>query len=508
MPDSGSTHFKSKSIIISFDEYIQLRDLQTQLIISPPLKKVPEIRTKEKDLIITFSTEDTLKPNTTYVFSFGNAIVDNNEGNPKENFKYIFSTGDYIDSLRVFGKVHHAFNHKTEKDILVLLYKQDTDSSIYKYLPDYFTKTALDGSFTMTNLREGNYKIMALKDINANYKYDDNQEMVAFYDSLVNPLSATNIQLKLFDEPPPKLFLKKYNYNTYGQISFYFNKTPDSLQIHPLNHSFDSTDIVFDFSVLKDSLTYWFRNIDKDSLILKLSNGHKILDTISLKLITQEHTLKNKKKPLGLHIISSPDNQNTYDLFNDLPLAFNHLVDSVHVDDSWILQKDSLGENIVPLLHVEKIKNKIILKQNSYWLKGNTTYNLFIPPGKIIDFHGFKNDSINIALKTQEESHYGSLKLHISLPETTHTYIVQLLDESETVFREHYIHKSQTIDYLYLAPRKYKLKIIQDFNNNKKWDSGNLNQKKFPEKVIYNTEMVNVRSNWDLELSWNIKMEK
>jgi uncharacterized protein (DUF2141 family) len=505
MPDSASTNFKSKSIIIAFDEYIQLRDLQTQLIISPPLNKTPEVKVKEKNVIVTIAQEDTLKANTTYVFSFGNSIVDNNEGNAKENFKYVFSTGEYIDSLSLTGKVQTAFNHKTEKNILVMLYKNYTDSSIYKSKPDYFAKTKEDGTFILTNLSAGDYTILALKDVNSNYIFDDEQESIAFMDSLVNPLSNKKISLELFNEPPKKQFLKKYIYNSFGKITFYFNKKADSIRIEPLNYSLKSEDAILDYSTSKDTLTYWFRNIEKDSLILQITNGYKVLDTIALKLIPQEEEIKNKKKSLSLKVTDSPDKKQNYDLANNLPIRFNHLIDSVQMDETWTLRKDSLPENMILQLKNNINKNTLELKKDApYWLRENAKYSLLIPPGKITDFFGLKNDSINIAFKTNEETFYGTLKLSISLPHLQH-YIVQLLDEKENIIRENYIDKSTVIDYKYLSPKIYRLKIIDDVNSNKKWDSGNFSKKIQSEKVIYNAEPINVRSNWDLELTWNIK---
>jgi hypothetical protein len=135
-------------------------------------------------------------------------------------------------------------------------------------------------------------------------------------------------------------------------------------------------------------------------------------------------------------------------------------------------------------------------------LKENTTYHLFIPPGTFTDIFGLTNDTIKIDFKTREEKFYGILKLKVNIPETKGNYIVQLLDEKENVVRENFIKKSETINYDYLYPQKYKLKIIVDENNNNKWDTGNFLQKIKAEKVIYNSEPITIRSNWDLDLDW------
>ncbi len=529
IPDSASTNIKPKSIFIVFDEYINLKDLHNQLIISPPLSKAPDINVKDKTLLINFSKDDTLKSNTTYVFSFGNSIQDNNENNPKEDFKYVFSTGNFIDSLTIKGKVENAFDHKTEKGILVMLYRNYDDSTIYKHTPDYFTKTKEDGTFKITNVRDGKYKVIALKDANANYKYDSEDEKIAFIDTLVNVPSSENLLLELFQEPPKKFKLTKYLYNSYGRVDFYFNKGSDSITIKPINYIFNDGDIICDYSANRDSLTYWFRNIDTDSLHLQLSNGSKIVDTIKLKLITKEEALGHKRNPLKFKVMSSPDKNMSFDLGAPLNIVFSSPI-KIYTNGNINLKEDSSliakQKSFVYFLsdsgqiatvgkwdstNVEedpfypgvmiKMPKKVFFNK---W-KPNTNYHLFIPPSTFTDFFGLTNDTINIDFKTREETYYGSLKMQINIARTEQNYIIQLLDEKENVIRRNNIQTSETIIYEHLSPAKYKLKIIYDINKNYKWDSGNIFLKKQPEKIIYNSELINIRANWDLDLKWEMK---
>ena len=150
VPENSSTNFTGHEISIRFDEFIQLKDAQTQLVISPPLNQFPELKLRKKNLFIHF--EDTLEQNTTYSFNFGNSIVDNNEGNPIENCQFVFSTGDVIDSLEVTGSIHDAFDAKPEKDALVMLYKQDIDSLPFIKRPYYFGKSDEEGDYLMRNI--------------------------------------------------------------------------------------------------------------------------------------------------------------------------------------------------------------------------------------------------------------------------------------------------------------------------------------------------------------------
>lgn len=117
-PENFSTNFNAKEIRITFDEYIKIKDVTKQLIISPPMKYAPVITPTSASKYINIRLKDTLQPNTTYSFNFGSSIQDNNEGNPYQQFKYVFSTGTYIDSLTLKGVVKDAY-----KKMLTILYR-------------------------------------------------------------------------------------------------------------------------------------------------------------------------------------------------------------------------------------------------------------------------------------------------------------------------------------------------------------------------------------------------
>src|SRR5436190_18077776 len=155
VPDSFSTHFKSNNIAITFNEYIQLQNLNEQLVISPPLSSMPDVSVKNKTLFIHIN--DTLKQNKTYTFNFGNAIRDNTESNPVENFQYVFSTGAAVDTEKVTGKILNAFTMEPENKVTVMLYDVPSDSFPYLDNPSYFSRTKEDGTFIIKNISKGSY---------------------------------------------------------------------------------------------------------------------------------------------------------------------------------------------------------------------------------------------------------------------------------------------------------------------------------------------------------------
>lgn len=182
-PALKSVNVKDNKITLTFNEYVDLKDAQTNVLISPLPKKQPSIDFKLKT--VTVKLKDTLLPNTTYSINFGSAIVDNNEGNPYTDFTYVFSTGPQIDSFRLSGKVVIAETGKYDSTLLVMLYRKTDDSAVQKNRPDYIARLSGTGSFTFVNLPAGSFNIYALKDGDGGKTYNSKKEIFAFTDAPV-----------------------------------------------------------------------------------------------------------------------------------------------------------------------------------------------------------------------------------------------------------------------------------------------------------------------------------
>ena len=106
------TRFLKQDISLTFNEWVMLEDVFNQVIISPPLQFKPEIYIKKKSVIIKWDERETLRENVTYTFNFGESVKDLTEKNPAEKLRFVFSTGDFIDSLTLSGKVVDAVDGK------------------------------------------------------------------------------------------------------------------------------------------------------------------------------------------------------------------------------------------------------------------------------------------------------------------------------------------------------------------------------------------------------------
>lgn len=188
-PALKSTNVTGNKITLTFNEYIEVKDPQTNVLVSPMPKKNPSVDYKLKT--VTIKLKDSLLPNTTYSINFGNAIVDVNEGNVLKDFTYVFSTGNKIDSLTLSGKVIIAETGKADSTLLALLYRNADDSLVQKRKPDYIARLKGDGSFEFVNLPAGNFKIYALKDGDGGYTYNSKKELFAFSDSNITVAEKT-----------------------------------------------------------------------------------------------------------------------------------------------------------------------------------------------------------------------------------------------------------------------------------------------------------------------------
>ena len=509
-PDSAQTNFSAKNITISFDEYIQLNDLQKQLVISPPMNVQPEVKAKGKILFIEL--KDSLRKNTTYTFNFGDAIRDFTESNALENFQYVFSTGSYIDSLTLSGTVQNTFDLKTDKGILVMLYDTHDDSVPCKKLPSYFTKTNANGSYKINNIRSGTYKAFALKDANNNYLYDVPTESIAFSDTLINIKKNTSLNLSLFMEEPKKQKLLKVFFPEHGHLVFALARPMKNYLDFNFLSQKPKERVLVEHSKNNDTLHYWFVDDLVDTIKIEVSEEGKVIDTVRIKPITIEQMKKNiRGDKWGLKVNANLSKDKIFDLNKTLVFYFNHPIQSFNSqgieiknrnqhDCKFVLLDDEIRKSFIIKCKSDSAKTENKMQAFPY---DTGQYSIFIPPGIFTDIFGLTNDTVKLDFKTQEEKYYGTLKL-TSKMKIRIKYILQLMNEKGEMFGYASSDKG-VFSYQYLPPGSYKLRIIYDKNGDDKWTTGNYLEKKKPETVIYYSSPITIRSNWDLELDWKVE---
>ncbi len=202
-PDTNALNFRETRITLTFNEYVEVQDVQNNILVSPLQKANPNITNNLRT--ITVRLRDTLLPNTTYSINFGNAIKDVNEGNVYPNFTYVFSTGNSIDSLELAGKVLLAETGIADSTLSVFLYRNTSDTAVEKIKPDYMARLNGDGSFRFKNLAQGQFNVYALKDGDGGKTYNSKTELFAFLDSTVQvSLQSSPVTLHAYAEEKPK----------------------------------------------------------------------------------------------------------------------------------------------------------------------------------------------------------------------------------------------------------------------------------------------------------------
>jgi hypothetical protein len=504
IPENSAIHFNSAMITLRFNEYIQLKDLKNQLTVSPRLLSEPEISVQGKKIVIELKKEELL-PNTTYRFNFGKAVADMTEGNAIQGFEYAFSTGSYLDSLQIKGTVRDAFNESPLENTNVGLYiydKTENDSLVYKNLPDYLAKTDNNGNFVFSKLPPKTYKVLALADKNKNMVYDGESEKIGFRNDLLKLGSDSSVNLHLFSEEPSRQFIKKTIQPYYGKALVLYNKR-SKFKVSALREQ--ETALIFETSAQneKDSIILYYKDI-KDSLRLLINDlKSKRTDTLMLAL--------PKLKIGRLKLLNYASNFPSGVLNQGLApqLIFYNWLDISKTDlrkmqlhykkDTLELKEQVQGEIIAN--HIIQINNKL-MEGLTYKIKADTA--------SIFDVNGKYNDSLDIYLKLQNKGDLGKAAVKLLL-DKKQSYIVQLISEREAVMKEKFISLSLSssnavvVDFTDIPPGTYKIKVIFDDNENKRWDTGNFLNNQQAEKVFIASKQIKVLSDWEVEEEIRVK---
>ena len=486
-PLNYSTNFSGQKIEIKFDEYVQVRSFHNEFLISPPVPVPPEYHLRGKKLILEFDSAFT--PNTTYTLFFGKSIVDLNESNPLDSNIFVFSTGEFIDSLSLEGSLYDGATLVPEKEMMVLLYKNLNDSAPLKVLPSYFAPVK-QGRFKFTNLAEGNYRIFALQDANHNYKYDLVTEKIAFSDQIIvlpkSENDSTELVLYTFLPAPKEQKAYKPNSSKEGVVKCTFALPAKSASIIDINGDWPKDSIIEEWSKNRDTLTLYSSAFTaKRQFKILVHTDTTFSDTTNL-LISK---VENKFQISTNFSVGAKNNFNdSLKFFCSEPIAES--LDSIMIVGAG----DSL------YLPLNKTPRGEALVLNYTFLPGEN-YRIVMPDSCIKTILSHYNDSLEYTFTMQAEGVYGNLLLHPKF-ESKHAYIFQLTAANQLVREMAFDTVPSSIEFKGLTAGEYQLKVIVDADHNGRWSPGSYHDKKAPEKIILYPKGITVRSNWDMEIDW------
>ena len=491
-PENFTTNFKNNEIRITFDEFIKLKDISKELIISPPLKYPPVITPLSVSKVLKIKILDTLKDNTTYSFNFGNSILDNNEGNLFPNYKYVFSTGSYIDSLTLKGTAVDALLPKTDFPTTVALYQvvqSYKDSLVFLEKPTYITTTINEtNNFELSNLKQGTYQLIALKEQTRNYTFQPKTDKIGFYKDLITIPTDSLFELRLFKEVPdfkptrPKL-------ESSNRISFGYEGKTDNYQITLLTPMEDD----FQYQVLKqpgrDTLNFWFKpKVTKDSLVFVTKNKLQI-DTTTVRF-RELYSDSLRLTAINDRLISQGD---TLKLKANTPLV------AINSEKISVVTKDSLAIDFVAQINTKENAAQIVFDKQEEQL-----YSITLRNGALTDYLSNTNDSIVYRQQVKPIADFASLNLTLDNADEF-PLLIELIDEKFKVVKQVYLEANAPVFFKHINPGKYFIRLIVDQNKNKIWDPGNFLDKLAPEKVVYYPSIIELRANWSWSETFTLK---
>ena len=497
LPENYSTNFNEEIVTIKFDELVKFKDLKKQLVISPPMKYDPIIKPSGSAMDkVKIQILDTLADNTTYTINFGNSLQDNNEGNIYNNFRYVFSTGDNIDSLGLDGKISNAFMNDFDENTMVMLYKIDSsynDSTIFNSIPTYITNTIASDTFKIDNAKAGKYLLIALQEKSRNLKFNPSQDKIAFYPEYITLPDSNKYELKLYKQYPD-FSVKRPIHAGKGKILFLFEGNPTDINISRLwPIKSDTVRDLLNFSKYSDSAVYWYSARESDSIqFLIQSKEYMVNDTVTVTLKKQ----KNVKPTFTSRSTKgfTPDKR--------LQIVSNFPITSIVKDSISIM--DLNDSTMIKVSASKKGINKLLLDFDS---KYDNKYNVQLLPGSITNLFGDVNDTISFRVSIKAKSEYGEILLRIQNV-ALYPIIVDLINEKgDKIYKRIYAKNPQDFDFINLDAGKYRIRLIYDENGDERWNPGNFLKKQMPEVVKYFPDVIDIKANWYSQQDWVLLKE-
>src|SRR5690554_4954181 len=551
-PEFNALQSTPSRIEIEFDENIKIKTPSEKVLITPPQQSLPVIRSVGKKAIVELSDE--LLPNTTYTIDFTDAIVDNNEENPLENFVFSFSTGDQLDTLSVSGKVITAQELEPVTGIYVGIHS-NFDDTVFTNVPfERISRTDSRGNFTIRGLAPGRYKVYALADLNRDYKYDSPQEAVAFLDSIIIPSTMPAVRqdtlfvdsltvdtimtihytrflpddllLRSFLSDFQRQYLQKHERPAQHRINLYFaapTTEPSFTLLQP--EVTDSNWYVAERSAGNDTLMLWITDsliYQQDSIKMKidymltdtLNKNYITTDTLSFNIRRSARDRQDEKKEkkekeddendeIPIQFLGIKTNvQSSFELFNPVRIEFDQPV--VAFDSSYVklsLEVDFLLEPVPFMFEADTLNpRKFTLRPR--WEPGGK-YMMSVDSATLFNHYGLWNNKYEQRFTVKPLDQYGNLEITISGIPVGKSAFVELMDKTDKPFRKNAV-KGNVVRFQDLLPGEIYARIVIDENEDGKWNTGNYEEKRQPEEVFYYPGLLVIRAYSDHVEDWDI----
>ncbi len=540
-PAFNTTNFTGTRIYVAFDEYVQLKDQQKEFFSSPKMKRNPTLLVKGRGIQIDIL--DTLKPNTTYALNFGSSVRDNNEGNPLNGFRYVFSTGPQIDSMFMSGYTVDAYKKDSVKKTLIFFYdaadsafmrepflrlsdplRPDSlpafDSTVFNVQPSVIARAENNGIFIAQNLKPIDYRVYAIEDTNGNFAYEPGEDKIGFLEGVFNPADQPEFLVwydttRHYMTAEPQLYIRMFTDRQFRRqnlaeqkrplqhkIELYFNAPYPQIDTLVLD-GIDSSRIITEYvSPGRDTISLWL-NVP----------GEELPDTITGRISYLKHDSINRlvqntdKLKLFWKYIESKEEERAREK-EEKERARAERDGEPYTPPSRIsLVRFGQGEEMYRVRYDLRRDSSDIRKWvlSAQWMPSEK-YRLVIPDSVFLDVAGQRNDSIKTDFSILSPDKFGTLTVNVRGKSDTSRYILQLLSDKNSLLQERKGVTTGQYVFRYVNPGDVKLRVIEDVNGNGKWDTGDLLLHRQPERVeIYvpdsGNELIAMKANWDIEIT-------
>lgn len=562
-PDNFSTNIDTlhpPKIYVEFDEYVQIKDLQKELYTSPAMKKQPSVVRRGKGILITI--KDTLRPDITYAINFGAAIADNNEGNPLHAMRYVFSTGDKVDSMYMSGYTADSYKADSVGKSFIYFFIADSvetpteyDSTMFKYKPHVIARAEKNGIFIAQNLKPVNYRIYAFEDTNNNMLYEPSVDQIGFLDSVYNPrlMPGFNIwfdSLRHYPSADPQLYFRMFKDRRFARqaltgherksrhkaLLYFGDKNPEVTKIEfdsipsdrviydPQTVGKDTVALWFDIApeelpdTIKGTITY-FKHDSINNLVESSDKLRFVWKYVESKEEQKERERIEKERERAEkngESFQEPEKQNPFKVtipasgevnkYKHVDLEFDNLLtkfDSAQI--TLTKTTDQITEPQKVEYHfVQDTVNKRRYQLRAMW-EDKAKYELVIPAGAFGNVAREQNDTIKCSYTGSDPEKYALLNVKVVGAKPNASYIIQLANAQGKTQKELFNVKNGSYRFEYVSPGDVMIRVVEDMNNNGKWDSGDMVLMRQPERTeIFKNEegveFIATKANWEFDV--------
>ncbi len=499
-PENGMLNFSDDYFEINFSEYVDKLSLLDALFISPEIKNL-DYNWSGTSVVITF--DDTLNENTTYTISIGSGIKDLNNKNPMtEAMNISFSTGSKIDVGKISGRV---YNSDITGTMVFAYLKADTFANPVSTKPQNLTQVGENGEYKLLGLKNGDYRIFAIKDEGGNRLYnigDDaygvNSKNIVITDSL-NSIEGIEFKLTIEDTISP--FISNVTMTDKHHLAIEYSEPLDSTKLIANNFyivdslSNSSVDVKYLYKGNKRKFEYFVAisdSLNNDGKYFLIAEN--IFDKYQNITTYESYEFVVNDKPDTLvpviKSISTPFEKNKIDFITpEFTINFNDGVDVEQLQYALLLDKYNW--------QIIKSNDATFIVEILDELEANTKIEFEINRKLLSDAAGNSIDSIEVfSLETLTGREFSGLSGRVKATDTTFTlqivinnvesgvsYITKVKDDNQYIFER-------------ILPGKYTIWLFDDLNNDGKYNFGSIYPFELSEEFFVYPDTVNLRPRW------------